>query len=225
MDGLAQLIAVTDTLYSPGGCPWDGKQTHKTLVKHLLEEAYEYVDAVEEENRIDMREELGDVLLQVVFHARIAAEDETDPFTLDDVARENAEKLIRRHPHVFSDTQKQTQTAQQVHDLWEKVKQEEKQRTSVLDGVAKTQGALTRSEKIISRLFKQQRMGNTRYNKLLEELDATQCDAHNLGEQLLGLIVRAQKAGISLDTELRYQMRIMEEKIVAAEANLSATGQ
>ena len=98
---LQRLVEVMDTLRSPGGCPWDAEQTHESLLKYLLEESYEFVDAVQSDNRIDMREELGDVLLQVYFHARMAQEHPTDPFSVEDVAQGIADKLIRRHPHVL----------------------------------------------------------------------------------------------------------------------------
>ena len=99
---LQRLVEVMDTLRSPGGCPWDAEQTHESLLKYLLEESYEFVDAVQSDNRVDMREELGDVLLQVYFHARMAQEHPTDPFSIEDVAQGIADKLIRRHPHVFA---------------------------------------------------------------------------------------------------------------------------
>ncbi|MBB2923948.1 MazG family protein [Cellulomonas cellasea] len=100
-DGVRELVATMDRLRSPGGCPWDAQQTHASLVPYALEEAYEVAEAIEAGSRADLREELGDLLLQVVFHARIAQEDPADPFDLDDVARGITAKLVRRHPHVF----------------------------------------------------------------------------------------------------------------------------
>ena len=100
-DGVRRLVAVMDTLRSPGGCPWDAEQTHESLVPFALEEAHELAEAIEAGDRAGLREELGDVLLQVVFHARVAQEHDTDPFDLDDVARALTAKLVRRHPHVF----------------------------------------------------------------------------------------------------------------------------
>ena len=102
---LQRLVEVMDRLRSPGGCPWDAEQTHESLVKYLLEESYEYIDTVDSGDREGMREELGDVLLQVYFHSRIAEDHPTDPFSIEDVARAIADKLIRRHPHVFEDLQ------------------------------------------------------------------------------------------------------------------------
>ncbi len=100
---LLELIAVMDRLRSPGGCPWDAEQTHQSLVSYLTEEAHEAVEAIETGDRAAMREELGDVLLQVMFHSRIAQEDESDPWSIDDVAAGIATKLVARHPHVFGD--------------------------------------------------------------------------------------------------------------------------
>ncbi len=105
-----------DRLYSPGGCPWDREQTHVSLVRYLLEEAHELADAIETDDRAGMREELGDLLLQVLFHARIASE-EPDPFTVDDVAADLAAKLVRRHPHVFADAD-----ATDLHGQWDAIK-------------------------------------------------------------------------------------------------------
>ena len=120
---LQQLVEVMDTLRSPGGCPWDGEQTHESLVKYLLEESYEFVDALESGDRIGMREELGDILLQVYFHARIAQENIKDSFTIEDIAQSITEKLIRRHPHVFGDTK--VSGSNEVLENWEKIKAED----------------------------------------------------------------------------------------------------
>ncbi len=117
---LQRLVEVMDTLRSPGGCPWDAEQTHESLLKYLLEESYEFVDAVQSDNRVDMREELGDVLLQVYFHARMAQEHPTDPFSIEDVAQGIADKLIRRHPHVFEGVE--VRDSQEVLENWEELK-------------------------------------------------------------------------------------------------------
>jgi XTP/dITP diphosphohydrolase len=140
--GLVAAAAVMDRLRSPGGCPWDAEQTHESLRRFLLEETYELLDAIDAGDREAFREELGDVLLQVLFHARIAAEDPVAPFDIDDVASELAAKLIRRHPHVFSvDDAVHDASSQELR--WEQLKAEEKQRTSIVDGVALDQPALS----------------------------------------------------------------------------------
>ena len=121
---LQRLFEVMDYLRSPGGWPCDEEQTHESLLKYLLEESYEFVDAVKSDNRVDMREELGDVLLQVYFHARMAQEHPTDPFSIEDVARGIADKLIRRHPHVFEGVE--VRDSHEVLENWEEIKKKEK---------------------------------------------------------------------------------------------------
>ena len=148
---LLRLKEVMHRLRSPGGCPWDAEQTHESLLKYLLEESYEYSEAVIENDRAAMREELGDVLLQVYFHAAIAAEDKDDPFTVEDVAAGIADKLIRRHPHVFTDSEV---TFDDVLENWEKQKREEKGRTSATDGVPLAQPAMALAAKLIYRAEK-----------------------------------------------------------------------
>ena len=172
---LSDLIRLVHVLRAPGGCPWDGKQTNKSLLKNLLEETYEYVDAVETHDRDNMREELGDVLLQSVFQARVCESDTEDPFGIDEVADRLVNKLITRHPHVFaaddagnsSDSSDafdadsndggeaaQPESPEAVLALWEKMKQQEKHRKSVLEGISRVQGALPRAAKVVSRISK-----------------------------------------------------------------------
>ena len=130
---LLELITVMDRLRSPGGCPWDAEQTHESLVSYLTEEAHEAVEAIETGDRAAIREELGDVLLQVIFHARIAQEDPTDPWSIDEVAQGIAAKLVARHPHVFGD--ETADSAAHVESVWLARKTAEKSRESVLDGI------------------------------------------------------------------------------------------
>jgi XTP/dITP diphosphohydrolase len=146
---LLDLVAVMDRLRSPGGCPWDARQTHASLVEYLVEEAYETVEAIEESDRNGLREELGDLLLQVVFHARIAAEDADDPWTIDDVADGIVSKLIARHPHVFGEAT--AETAEQVEANWHALKAREKGRESVTDGIPTALPALVHAGKVLSR--------------------------------------------------------------------------
>ena len=126
--GLAHIVAVMDRLRSPGGCAWDAVQTHQSLAEYLIEETYELLEAIDNGDRDHLREELGDVLLQVVFHCRIAQDDPTDPFDIDEVAEGIAQKLIRRHPHVFADADAPDATA--TLSNWEAVKAAEKGRQS-----------------------------------------------------------------------------------------------
>ncbi|MDQ3113486.1 MAG: MazG family protein, partial [Actinomycetota bacterium] len=151
---LLDLVAVMDRLRSPGGCPWDAHQSHESLVRYLVEEAYELVEAIETGDRAHLREELGDVLLQVVFHARVAAEDPDEAFDVDDVADGIVTKLVSRHPHVFgSDATSggESRTAEHVEATWDRLKTAEKGRTSVVDGIPPGLPALASAEKLLGR--------------------------------------------------------------------------
>ena len=149
---LLRLVEVMDRLRSPGGCPWDAEQTHESLVKYLLEESYEFIDSIETDDREGMREELGDVLLQVYFHSRIAQDHPTDPFSIEDVAGAIADKLISRHPHVFENLA--VSGTEEIIENWEAIKAREKGRTSAIDGIAMAQPALPLVAKIFYRAEK-----------------------------------------------------------------------
>ena len=203
---LQRLVEVMDTLRSPGGCPWDAEQTHESLLKYLLEESYEFVDAVQSGNRVDMREELGDVLLQVYFHARMAQEHPTDPFSIEDIAQGSADKLIRRHPHVFAGVE--VQDSQEVLENWEEIKKKEKGRTSPLDGVAMAQPALPLVEKLLYRAEK--------YNVEVATPDTVSLDGvadeGAVGQALLAVIAWANSNGIDAEAALRKEaMRIAQQ--------------
>ena len=203
---LQRLVEVMDTLRSPGGCPWDAEQTHESLLKYLLEESYEFVDAVQSDNRVDMREELGDVLLQVYFHARMAQEHPTDPFSIEDVAQGIADKLIRRHPHVFEGVE--VRDSQEVLENWEEIKKKEKGRTSPLDGVAMSQPALPLIEKLLYRAEK--------YNVEVKTPDSVSingaADESAVGQALVAVIAWAHTNGIDAEAALRKEaMRISRE--------------
>lgn len=205
-DPLRRLVAVMDRLRSPGGCPWDAEQTHASLVPYVLEEAYEVAEAVESGDRAHLREELGDLLLQVVFHARVAQEDPAEPFDLDDVADGLVAKLVRRHPHVFADAD--APDADAVNRQWDRIKGEEKQRASVLDGVPLALGALARAQKIASRA---QRSG----------LDVAAPAGDDLGARLLALVQEARVTGQDAEGELRRTTAAWEARLRAAEAATS----
>jgi XTP/dITP diphosphohydrolase len=149
--GLLDATAVMDQLRSPGGCPWDAEQTHESLRQYLVEECFELLEAIEDGDREALREELGDVLLQVLFHARVAAEDADDPFTIDDVARALVTKLVGRHPHVFGAGDPAVRDARSQERRWEELKREEKRRESSVDGVAMGQPALALAAKLAQR--------------------------------------------------------------------------
>ena len=148
---LERLIEIVATLRSENGCQWDREQTHQTLRPNMLEEAYEAVDAIDDNDMTNLREELGDVLLQVVLHAQIA-KDEGD-FDIEDVAKELGDKLIHRHPHVFGDAK--VSSTDDILNAWDRLKKEEKKdRTSILDGISKSQSALMAAQKISKKAVK-----------------------------------------------------------------------
>ncbi|WP_354642074.1 MazG family protein [Kitasatospora camelliae] len=208
---LLDLVAVMDRLRSPGGCPWDAEQTHATLVKYLVEEAFELVEAIEEGDRDTLREELGDVLLQVFFHSRIAEEHTEDPFSIDDVAGDIVEKLMYRHPHVFGDVE--ATGSEQVERNWEQLKAAEKQRESVLDGVPGGLPALAYAAKLVSRV---RRAGFTAVPDQPYELPA-ELTEESAGALLLAVAQRAYDAGVDVDAALRGAARGYRTAVRAAE--------
>jgi XTP/dITP diphosphohydrolase len=149
--GLLDAVAVMDRLRSPGGCPWDAEQTHDSLRQYLVEECFELLEAIEDGDRAALREELGDVLLQVLFHSRVAQEDAGDSFSIDDVATALVTKLVGRHPHVFAGGDPAVRDAGTQQVRWEELKQQEKRRESSVDGVAMGQPALALAAKLAQR--------------------------------------------------------------------------
>ncbi len=190
-----RLVAVMDRLRSPGGCPWDAEQDHRSLAPFLLEETYETLEAIETGDRAHLVEELGDLLLQVVFHARVAQEDAHEPFGIDDVADAISDKLVRRHPHVFG--QATAATADAVEQSWERLKAAEKRRESVLDGIPAALPALARAAKVVIRL---RRAG-------LEVVDGSTAEPvdqrRQLQARLLAAVDDAVSAGLDPETVLR----------------------
>ncbi|MEU9132976.1 MazG family protein [Kitasatospora sp. NPDC048540] len=209
---LLDLASVMDRLRSPGGCPWDAEQTHASLVKYLVEEAFELVEAIEEGDRETLREELGDVLLQVFFHSRIAEEHPEDPFSIDDVAGDIVDKLMYRHPHVFGDVDA-TGTAQ-VEANWEQLKAAEKQRESVLDGVPAGLPSLAYAAKLVSRV---RRAGFTGVPDQPWTLPSADLTDESAGALLLAVAQRGYDAGIDVDAALRAAARHYRTAIRTAE--------
>lgn len=207
---LQRLVEVMDRLRSPGGCVWDAEQTHESLIKYLLEESYEFIDAIETDDRAGMREELGDVLLQVYFHSRIAQDHPTDPFSIEDVARAIADKLISRHPHVFENLA--VSGTEEIIENWEAIKAREKGRTSAIDGIAMAQPALP----LVAKIF-------YRAEKYKVDLDVPQYESEqevnekSVGEALASVIGWAHENGIDPENALRAQAREMIRQIQAAE--------
>ena len=208
---LQRLVEVMDRLRSPGGCPWDAEQTHESLIKYLLEESYEFIDSVDAKDREGMREELGDVLLQVYFHSRMAQDHPTDPFSIEDVARGIADKLIRRHPHVFEGLE--VSGTEEIIDNWEEIKAKEKGRISVLDGVALAQPALPLVEKLLYRAEKY------KVPVALKKYESDQpATNESVGEALASIIAWARDNEIDPENALRLYGRQIAEQIKATES-------
>jgi len=213
-DSLRELVRVMDRLRSPGGCPWDARQTHHSLVEYLVEEAYETVEAIEAGDRDDLREELGDLLLQVVFHARIAQEDADDPWDIDDVADGIVRKLIRRHPHVFADAS--ADTAEEVEARWHELKAAEKGRASVTDGIPPSLPALVLAAKLLARSesLTVEVPGQPSADVVLADLESEE----QLGELLLGVVAAARARGWDAEAALRGAARQQRDRIRRAES-------
>jgi len=230
---LLDLVAVMDRLRT--GCPWDREQTHASLAPYLLEETYETLEALDGDDRDHLREELGDLLLQVVFHARVAADHPDDPWDIDEVAAGIVDKLIRRHPHVFADV-----TASDAHAVeanWESIKATEKQRDSVLDGVPAALPALARADKLLARLTRSgldpgavyqgplvnrtahgwQPTGSDNMSRAVRDAAPAAGDADAVGQALLDLVRRARAAGVDAEQALRARLLRIEETVRRAE--------
>jgi XTP/dITP diphosphohydrolase len=197
-----RLVAVMSALRR--GCPWDAQQTHESLVQYLIEETAETVEAIEVGDADHLREELGDLLLQVVFHAEIEAE-RKGGFGLEDTARAVADKLIARHPYVFA----AEEVPADLHGSWERRKAAEKGRRSVLEGIPEQLSALARANRIVARVR------SRAVPVSLPEAPITEAD---LGAELLALAARAQAGGIDPDQALRAAVRELEARVLAAES-------
>ncbi|GAB3299890.1 hypothetical protein GCM10027451_01740 [Geodermatophilus aquaeductus] len=196
---LLDVVAVMDRLRSPGGCPWDAEQTHASLRGYLLEEAHEAYDAIVDDDPVAMREELGDVLLQVVFHARVAAEAGAERrFDVDDVAGDLVEKLVRRHPHVFGDAGPRDVAG--VEAGWEEIKKAEKQRRSPTEGVSRSQPATAWGTALVRRAA---RAGFP----TPEAADLGSASPEELGERLFAVVAAAVQRGWDAEDALREAVR------------------
>lgn len=208
------LVQVLDQLRSPGGCPWDAEQTHASLARYLLEETYEALEAMDQGDLGSLREELGDLLLQVVFHARIAQE--TDPtFSLDSIAQGVVDKLVRRHPHVFTDLV--VTSSEELEANWAKVKQEEKQRDSVTDGVPLAMPALQLATQLIYRARKSGVVaGDQQVKEDLRNVigEVTQ---ENIAALLVATVELAREVDIESESVLRAEMMRYRAKVRESE--------
>lgn len=200
---LQHAVEIMDRLRSPGGCPWDAEQTHATLARYLVEETYEVLEAIETGDFALLREELGDLLLQVLFHARLAQELPADQaFSIDDVATDLADKLVRRHPHVFADAERTDPAT--LNETWERQKVAEKGRTSATDGVPLGQPALALAAKLSARVA---RAG----------LAVAPPEGDGIGARLFTLAAEAQAAGVDPESALREVARAYRDAMLAAE--------
>lgn len=199
---LDRLVAVMARLRVD--CPWDARQTHRSLVHYLIEETGEVVDAIEAGDDTDLREELGDLLLQVVFHAAIAAEQQR--FDIDDVARGIGDKLVGRHPWVFADTG----VPDDLNATWEAGKKAEKGRTSSLDGIPTALSALARADKVMSR---------SASHGVPLDLPEEPITADEIGAQALALVSRARASGIDAEQAVRDALRGLEDEVRRSETD------
>lgn len=197
-------------------CVWSARITHDDLVPYLVEESAELIDAVEAGSRAELREELGDLLWQVLFHSAVAAGDPDDPFDIDDVARGLTEKMVRRHPHVFGDAVARTPEEVLVH--WNAAKDAEKrERTSVLDGISAHMPSLALAQKILGRA---QQVG------VDVAPDAREAQTErDLGDALLALVALARARGWDAERALRSRIRELESDVTAAEGTAAAAGE
>lgn len=195
-----ELVSVLDQLRSPGGCPWDAEQTHESLVEYLIEEAHECVEAIESGDQLAMQEELGDLLLQVVFHSRIAE----PQWDIDSVVRGITNKLITRHPHVFSN--EIADTARDVEDSWHVRKAKEKGRDSLTEGIPESLPALMRAAKLHSRTKSLSISPTPQADRARDLLG----DLHNqaeLGDLLYEIVRLARAQGWDAEASLRSSVR------------------
>jgi XTP/dITP diphosphohydrolase len=211
---LLDAVAVMDRLRSPGGCPWDAEQTHASLGKYLLEEAYEAYEAIEEGDNEALREEMGDVLLQVLFHARLAQESE-DGWSIDDAAGDLVDKLVNRHPHVFGDDPGtgEAVTPEGLDRTWDQIKAAEKGRLSVTDGVPMGQPSLSLAAKLQRRAVR----GGL-------PADLLSSGGDGLGDRLFALVADAVGDGVEAEAELRTAARHFRQRVLDAEARLRTAG-
>lgn len=205
----AELYRLAEVMHRlRSGCPWDAAQTHETLVGYLVEETLELVEAIEDGTEADLLEELGDLLLQVFFHAEIAAKD--GRFDIDDVAGRIADKLIARHPYVFGDSA----VPDDLMASWERAKAAEKARSSVLEGIPARLSALTRATKVLSRA------ANHGLEAASLVAPAADVAAEDIGTALLALVARARELGVDPEQAARSASRQLEERVRAAETPL-----
>jgi len=229
-DGFDELVRIIAILRGPDGCPWDREQTHASLGKHLIEEAYETLAAIEANDSDELADELGDVLLQVVLHSQIAAEE--DRFTIDDVTARIISKIRRRHPHIFGNVQ--ADTSEQVMHNWDAIKRGEKERDGILSGVAPTLPALMYAQKISRRAanagFDWEDIDGVwaKVHEEIDELKATDAGspeaADEVGDLLFTVVNVARKLGVDAEDALRRMCTRFERRFEDMEATVAEKG-
>jgi len=209
-----QLVQVMDQLRSPGGCPWDAEQTHESLARYLLEETYEALEAMDQGDLGSLREELGDLLLQVVFHARIAQETDST-FSLDAIAQGVVDKLVRRHPHVFTDFV--VTSNEELEANWAKIKEEEKQRESVTDGVPQAMPALQLATQLIYRARKSGVVaGDSEVKESVREVIG-EVSQEQIAALLVATVELSREADIDAESVLRAEMMRYRSRVRESE--------
>lgn len=199
MEAFDKLVEIADTLHGPSGCPWDKEQTFQSLRPHVLEEAHELLEAIDDDDTVGMVEELGDVLFHIIFFSKLG--EKTGRFTLEDIVSVVSEKLIRRHPHVFGDLK--VEDADEVLLHWERIKAEEKkERKHPLEGIPKTLGALARAQKIISKIIRKKLTFPKKEQKSSAEIA--------IGDQFLDLVIQAEEEGVDAESALRAALKKFE---------------
>jgi tetrapyrrole methylase family protein/MazG family protein len=225
---LLDLVRVMHRLRGPDGCPWDREQTHESLARHLLEEAHEALEAIDSGDADRLREELGDVLLQVVFHAEMARQEGT--YDIDDVAEGIVAKLIRRHPHVFGDAK--VDSAAEVLVNWEQIKEEEKGQHAVDDKIPATLPALARAAKVQRRAagagfdWRSKEGPLAKVREELDELEAASPERidEELGDVLFAVSALARKLNVDPETSLRKAVRRFSQRFDRMKTRIEADG-
>ena len=227
-----KLLNIVRQLRGPDGCPWDKEQTHKSLLPYFLEEAYEVIEGVEAGDMNSLKEELGDVLLHVVFQADIAQKN--SEFTIEDSLNHVNEKLVRRHPHVFGD--KKADAAFHAKQNWESAKHKEKKRKSRLDGVPETLPALTRAQRLQEKAsytgFDWENIEQVwgKINEEIQELKEAQTDGikkhieEEIGDVIFSIVNLARFLNISAESALRKTNKKFTTRFKAVEDELKNRG-
>jgi MazG family protein len=227
---IERLRQIVERLRAPDGCPWDREQTHESLKPHLLEECYELLDAIDTQDDGELKEELGDLLLQVVMHAQMASEQHR--FTLDDVAEVTADKLVNRHPHVFGENRLPNSDA--VLRQWDAIKRGEKhQRKSVLDGVPKNLPALAKAQKVQTKVarigfdWQEARDVLSKIHEEIQEIDSASGKelADEIGDLLFAIVNFARKQKLDAEQLLsgataKFSKRFQAMESLAEERNV-----